>query len=319
MTLKRNIQHLMRNIRSLKKERRWEPLNVKKVRDSLIAVPSPFDKAIFNFTIDFELIWGNGIVDEKEHSKERRIKAATSQKENFYPFVEMVQKIGIPLTWAIVGKLADSDSLPSENEKFSPSWAQRDWYDSSYKELERSLWDGEEYLNYIEKNLSDHEIKSHGYGHIDYIDKATTEKVAKWDMGYGIAALRKRGHKINGFVYPCNHHGHLHLLEENKIEIIRGKDEQWQTQNKPFHTPLGFWISPTFFTASEVISLIDLAVEKKAFFHPWMHLLECDLKQNDIEDFYYPIFSHVKKLNEQGVLDILSFDEINKHLSVNNS
>ena len=230
MTIKRSIQHLIRIYRSLRQDFSFTPPYIKEIRNSLNErVPSAFDKAIFNFTIDFELVWGNGMVDGQEHSKERRIQAAMAQSENFKPFVDLVKELDIPLSWAVVGKLADAEVTPGPRNQFKPSWAKRSWYDSEYKKLDPKLWRGEDYLNYIEKNLPDHEIKSHGFGHIDYIDEATTEDVARWDMRKGIELLRARGHKVNGFVFPCNHHAHLKLLKENEVDIIRGQNHQWKT------------------------------------------------------------------------------------------
>lgn len=315
MSIKRFIQHKKRVVQSLLQSGSVKPENIKIVEDALAEpVPTSFSKALFNFTIDFELIWGNGDVDGVDHSYERRLKSAKSQAENFIPFVEMLNELGFDISWAILGKLASSDIEPPREASFSPKWAKNNWYDDKYKRLDPKLWNGEFYLNQIKENCPNHEILSHGHSHIDYSDISVSENIAKWDMENGIDSLSQFGFKVEGFVYPCNKHNFKKLLRLNGVEIIRGVDSKWSVLNDLVETPIGFWISPAFFTVKEIKRLIDIAVINKSFFHPWMHLLECDIKQGDIDKFYKPIFEYILELETEGKILNISFNNINKKM-----
>ena len=311
MSLKRNLQFIKRKTLNIIKHGRFPDQYFLEQKEHLkVSVPKAFNTALFNFTIDFELIWGNGNVNQKEHSKERRIQSASSQAKNFKSFIEMLNQLQFPITWATLGKLADCKLVPQNGERFNPDWAQRDWYDEDYLLLPPELWEGKKYLNEIKNSLIKHEFMSHGYAHIDYSDNAVSIEVAKWDMQNGIETLRQSGLDINGFVFPCNHHKYDELLKGYDIKIIRGSNASWQIENELVKTPIGFWISPAFYTFKEIKELIDTAIENHSFIHPWMHLIECDLAQGDIENFYYPLFSYIKSMEDKNKIKNISFTEI---------
>jgi hypothetical protein len=75
-------------------------------------------------------------------------------------------------------------------------------------------------------------------------------------------------------------------------------------------TPVGFWVSPSAMTASDVIYIIDSGIKKNAFIHPWMHLNECSLAEKDMDNFYRPIFEYVNEKCVKGELQNLSFEKI---------
>ena len=311
MAWKRLAQHTKRHLEGFFKSGSLKPPNIRSVEQSLsVPVPAPIRQALFNFTIDFELLWGNGNLGGVDHSVEKRIEAAKIQSENFFPFVEMLNSLKFPISWAIVGKLVDPHLVPEESEQFRPQWASRDWYDEQYLKVDQSLWDGTTHLDYIKSKCPDHEILSHGYAHIDYGDEGTSGEVANWDMRQGVALLRDYGFQVQGFVFPCNKHGHAAPLNELDIRIVRGVDPSWHVQSLPIQTPIGFWISPAFFSFREIKKLIDLAVQNCSFFHPWMHLVECDLRQGDVENFYKPMFSYVKELEQRSLIRNVSLKEI---------
>lgn len=316
ISLKREIQFLRRKaVNLLKRQRLEDPYIVELKKDLSVPAPSPFQTALFNFTIDFELVWGNGNLGNIEHRKENRIQSGNLQHQNFRPFLKMLDDLKFPITWAVLGKLANPTLSPEKELEFKPQWATRSWYDEEYLKNPSELWSGQKYLKAIQGAAVKHEIMSHGFSHIDYADSATTEAVANWDMKNGIEELRKLGFSVNGFVFPCNKHAHGELLRQFDISIIRGENSGWSLDTDPMATPIGFWISPAFYTFKEIKELMDYCVEKKSFFHPWMHLIECDLRQRDIENFYLPMFSYVKELQEKGLMRNISFQEISKEVS----
>lgn len=316
MSFKREIQFLRRKAVNLLKRRQLEDSYIIELKKDLsVPVPSAFQTALFNFTIDFELVWGNGNIGNIEHRAERRIQSGNVQQQNFGPFLKMLNDLHFPITWAVLGKLANPKLLPEKEQEFRPNWATRSWYDDEYFKNPSQLWSGQDYLKAIQGSPVGHEIMSHGFSHIDYEDPATTEAVASWDMKHGIEELRKLGFSVNGFVFPCNKHAYGELLRQFDISIVRGMNNQWCLDKVPMATPIGFWISPAFYTFKEIKELLDHCVEKKSFFHPWMHLIECDLRQKDIENFYLPMFSYVKELQDKGLMKNISFHEISSEIA----
>ena len=129
-------------------------------------------------------------------------------------------------------------------------------------------------------------------------------------MKEGIQSLRDFGFQVDGFVYPCNKHGHFELLKDHNIKIIRGENQDWKLDSNPVQSPLGFWVSPAFISFKEMRALVEHAVEHKSFIHPWMHLVECEPSKGDLSDFYRPLFELILELKMAQKLEILSFSEI---------
>jgi len=313
-SIKRHVQHHLHAIRSFLKRGQYQSVNLTdRLTEVELRSPECFDKAIFNFMVDFELIWGNGNENGEEHSVERRIKYAIDQSVCFEPFMKAIEDSKTKVSWAVLGKLANSDILPTEHEAFNPAWS-INWYDGQYKNLESELWEGEQYLKRISRSSVKQEFLSHGHAHIDYCDSCVTEDIARWDLVTSIEELKKEGIDIEGFVYPCNRHNYKGLLKENNIEIIRGQDNSWSIDDSLIQTPLGFWLSPSVYSFKDIKKIIDKAIENKSFVHPWIHLVECDLDQNDIENFYIPIFEYVKEMEDKGKIQNLFFRDIKKQI-----
>ena len=63
--------------------------------------------------------------------------------------------------------------------------------------------------------------------------------------------------------------------------------------------------------------VIDRAVAQNAFVHPWMHLIECSLRERDLKDFYRPLFEYVLELQAKGKIENVSFKRISQVLAPN--
>lgn len=282
--------------------------------DLEIPVPPPFETALFNFTIDFELAWGNGTLGGESHSPERRLEAALRQAENFTPFVELLRELQFPISWAVLGKLADHSADPEkESARFKPAWSRSDWYE--LPPLVRghpSAWKGESYLRVIREQLPFCEVLSHGYAHIDYSDPATSTEIAREDLRLSRSVLEAAGLAPAGFVFPCNSPGHQELLHEQGFQVIRGTGAEWQVDRAaPFvRTPIGFWISPGVMSWREMRGLVRKGIRNKSFIHPWMHLIECDPACDDLARFYRPLFEMILEEQARGRLKNISYREL---------
>ncbi len=312
-TLKRNIQNSVRLFKQLSGTKNKDLESVQ----SLQAMPFKTDQAWFNFTIDFELFWGNGQVDGSDHSIIRRVDAAKRLSENFWKFTEMSRELGFKISWAVVGKMLNPEFVPPENLQFKPSWGSDNWYELP-KQIHNSpeLWNGEEYIGYLKKHHLQNEILSHGFGHIDYCDISTSEEIAKFDIEKSLNLLRASGMDAKGFVYPCNKVNFPELLLENGIGICRGESSKWDFRRSLVQTPIGFWISPGMMSFKDLKSMVKKAIENRSFLHLWMHLIEMDLKEKDLDDFYRPLFEMILELQSRGLMRVVSFAEIKEKIDL---
>jgi len=89
----------------------------------------------------------------------------------------------------------------------------------------------------------------------------------------------------------------------------------WNTDShSAIRTPIGFWMSPGMMDFRDAKKIIDQGIESKCFIHPWIHLVECSLREKDIDNFYRPLFEYVLSKRKEGSLEVLSFKEISRRL-----
>src|SRR5947209_5971125 len=95
----------------------------------LKANPGPYQRGIFNLTIDFELAWsrarrGDGCTSLQESlRRSRRARAALPA------LLTLSERYGIPITFAVVAHLAVPDCAAHDHAPaHQPSWCERDWY-----------------------------------------------------------------------------------------------------------------------------------------------------------------------------------------------
>jgi hypothetical protein len=132
-------------------------------------------------------------------------------------------------------------------------------------------------------------------------------------MVLGVQSLRQQGIESSGFVYPCNRLGATEVLASLGLPIARGDSVEWSLGN-PLLTPIGFWISPGMMSWREIRPVLHSAARLRAWFHPWMHLAECDRRQRDIDDFYRPLFEEALALRSAGQMDIVTFADVARRL-----
>lgn len=310
VSTKRFVQQVLRHSESVVRDRRWTTRHVTTILQGLQQpAPPPFRTALFNFTIDFELVWGNGNLGGCGHSAEKRLQAARAQIENFAPFMQMLEDLSFPISWAIVGKLVAPETQLPPFQQFRPEWYTEDWYAlPAHPGLTERDWQGAPFLDYVRRSPLGHEVLSHGYGHIDYADAATTPEVARTDMQLSRRLLEDAGFRIDGFVFPCNRIGHAGLLPGLGYRIARGDRTEWRLGEAPIPmTPVGFCINPGFLSFTDVKQIIDTGIARRAFVHPWMHLVECSLRQHDLNNFYRPLFAYILEQQAKGRIQNISF------------
>jgi hypothetical protein len=293
-----------------------------RLRDAMahleVPVHAPFDTALFNFTIDFELYWGNNKLGGTDRAVKRRLEAGLRQAENFGPFVALLKELRFPISWAVLGKLADPAAKPRDGLRFLPAWAgTKDLYEvPSALRPHPQAWHGERYLRVLREELPFCETLSHGFAHIDYGDSATSADIAREDVCLSRSLLESVGLPPRGFVYPWNSLGHEDVVREAGFKIVRGSTAAWHVdrQARFARTPAGFWISPGVLSFRDVRELIRRGIAKRSFIHPWMHLIECDMRCSDLADFYRPLFETVLEEGARGRLRNVGFGEVHSTL-----
>ncbi len=314
MHWKRSTQSILRTVKSTFGASP-NPWGECRRHDLKIPVPAPFSTALFNFTIDFELFWGNGNLGGFSHTLEKRIHAAERQAENFFPFFEMLKRLEFPISWAVLGRLVNADAHLEATKRFRPAWHEGDWYElPDFLREREALWRGRIYLEELRKSPDLNEILSHGYAHIDYSDQATSPEIAWADMALSKRLLVDFGLQVDGFVFPCNACAHGNLIAKAGFPIARGPDKNWHRNPSHVLTPVGFWISPGICNFRDIRAIVQHGIENRSFIHPWMHLIECELRCRDIDDFYRPFFELILEKQAKGKIKNISFREIAKIL-----
>ncbi len=278
-------------------------------------LPKCFDRAVFNFAIDFELFWGNSFKNGSDMSVMERVDNARIGVESIISLRQMLINLEMPATWAIVGKLMEPDLKPLPEKSFKPAWLNTDWYtvpDSVPKEY----YEARSFIQDLKKHPY-FELVSHGFGHIEFADPSVTSEIAHEDMRLAQNVLKDIVTTKEAFIYSSNKINHSNILADLKYHIVRGDENKWQINQKEqvIRTPEGFWVSPAMLSLKDAVKMVDLGIKNKSFIHPWSHPRDVNSRAKDIERFYRPFFEYVKKQQKAGNLEILSFHEMWKSIS----
>ena len=159
-------------------------------------------KGTLTISIDLELAWG--VWDVLSEADLRRAEA--DERPICAALLDLFDRHGVPVTWAMVAALLDEPSARSRPG--SP----RCWY-------------APDIIERIVGAKVAHEIGSHGGRHI-YFDRIP-EPEARDDLAFAADVHRRNGLAFNSFVYPRNAVGHMGVLEEAGLLTVRGRDVGW--------------------------------------------------------------------------------------------
>ena len=116
----------------------------------------------------------------------------------------LFRKHEVPVTWAIVGRLLDDshgfDGLRGD----------------------RTCWYAPDLIDGIRKDLVDHEIATHSYGHV-YFGESSAEAVHD-DLMRAKSVHESNGLPFRSLVFPRNQVAHLDVVAEVGIEVFRSVD-----------------------------------------------------------------------------------------------
>ncbi|MBC7430399.1 MAG: hypothetical protein H7336_17425 [Bacteriovorax sp.] len=291
--------------------------NQSRVKKKLVKVqeklPDCFPLAIVNFSIDYELFWGNAFDHGTSMSEEKRIHQASIARSNSFSFYALLEEVKMNCTWSVVGKLMDPDKAPSLELQFSPPWSDINWYQKPDADI--TTYEAYEFIKLLATSPY-LEILSHGFAHIDYADLSVTKQMASEDLKIAKELLHEFASTEKAFFYPCNKVKYEEVAYALGYRVTRGSDNHWHiSKNELIKTPIGFWISPAMLSLNDAKRLVDIGIKNKSFIHPWMHLIELNMKADDLERFYRPLFLYIQAQEKAGNLEIITFGNIEKRIS----
>lgn len=202
-----------------------------------------------------------------------------------YAIVELSEKYAIPLTWAICGKTAEEDRTA---------------------------------YNRLLDSGSPHEIGIHTYSHID-VSRSTSEQLEE-EILRCIAVLGLRSNPET-FVFPWNKEAHYDVLKRMGFIVYRGK---WRVIGAP-SAAKGLWnMRPVYYVdgnslgaGSLVRRYVDTCIRFNSVFHLWLHpwsIVEGGSADAMVRTTLDPVFAHMAKKREEGVLSTNTMGELARSL-----
>lgn len=171
----------------------------------MVPVPSDPDvielpRGAFSLSIDLELLWG--VWDHVTAADTRA--CAELERTIVARLLAMFRTHELPVTWAIVSRLLDDshgfDGLRGDS----------------------SCWYAPDLIEAIREDPVDHEIATHGYGHI-YFGESSAEEVRR-DLLQAKAVHEDLGLAFSSLVFPRNQVAHLDIVAEVGVEVFRSQD-----------------------------------------------------------------------------------------------
>lgn len=183
-------------------------------------------------SLDAEIAWGR--VSSSEISEFYSLFSET--KSIISELISVFDEYNAPVTWAIVGRLAEATTAGYAKSEMPSTVGLADYFDGS---VDDSIYDDIKlhndrysYLRYpelidlLEKSNVSHDIGSHSYNHCFFGDLKSRE-LALTDFMIMKKLGSTWGKEIVSFVYPKNQVAHLDCAAEAGVKIYRSPDEEW--------------------------------------------------------------------------------------------
>jgi hypothetical protein len=198
------------------------------------------------------------------------------EEQAFPLFIDCLNNLEIPATFAIRGQLAEASS---------------------------SIFEA------LLKSPVKHDIGAHGYYHRDFTKLSHDE--AENELNMISAAMKKLGIAPKSFVFPKNRVAYLYLLEKYGYKCYRGiggfkndcmnLEKQGRLYDIHPSLHLGRSISPILLKR-----ILDVAIAKKAPLHVWFHLWNfgesSGLIRKYINNAFFPLLKYAKKKEKSGTI-----------------
>ena len=191
-------------------------------------------------------------------------------------FVDLFEKLNLPVTFAIRGQLLEV---------------------------------GKDVLIPLLQTSVKHEIGSHGYSHRSFT--YLSRDAAEIELRMASSLMNRCGLSPKSFIFPRNKIAHLDMLSQYGYKCYRGKagfhhDGMYIRKHDQIYDVhpslcLGKGITPFF-----PMKMLDICISKKLPMHVWLHLWSFGSERSSIEKsirkVLFPFFDYARRKVEKGEL-----------------
>lgn len=191
-----------------------------------------------------------------------------------FALVELSEKYGIPLTWAICGKTAEEDR--------------------------------KSYLRLLDSS-AEHEIGIHTYSHVDASKTRADEFQAEVARCIAVLGLQSTPRT---FVFPWNREAHFEVLRRMGFIAYRGKKRViggLSNANGLWNIPPVYYVDQKSVGAASLMKrYVDICIRHRTVFHLWTHpwsiVEEGGSEERMVKTALEPVFAYMARSRDEGVL-----------------
>ena len=193
------------------------------------AVRPVLDRGVLVLSVDTELAWGHA------HVRPTPAVDATGERAVIAAALEVLDRHGIPATWAVVGHLFLEGCAPvggrAHPEILRPGgWdaaagdGAEDWFavDPGGTAADHPGYYGPDVVEAIATCPTAQEIGSHSFSHMDAGNPHCTAAAFASELDRSREVAAAAGVELRSFVFPRNSIGHLDLLAPHGFRAFRG-------------------------------------------------------------------------------------------------
>ena len=277
--------------------------------------------AAASISADFELNWAfrSLAIAERDH-------LGVTERENVPFILELLNKFGVPITWATVGHLflssctsnGDCGHKDMPRPPLNPLW-QGDWYmHDPCTDLQRDpLWYAPDLVEKILSAEVPHEIGSHSFSHINFSAQTSHPELVRREMEECLAAMQPFGLRLRSLVYPFNRMGHAYhdLLKTFGIIAVRHRDERVRL-SYPERGQAGVYKiyesmnlrEPSYYSYRDKAEIfLEKAIEAGAAYHLWFHPSD---ERSVFQKEFAQILELIQQQRESGVLWVATMGDL---------
>ena len=194
--------------------------------------------------------------------------------------LEVSEKYGVPMTWAICGQTAEEDP-------------------ESYKSILRSK--------------QQQEIGVHTYSHVDVA--SCSEEELEDEVSKCLKILDLPEHPKT-FIFPWNREGHFELLAKMGFLTYRDQNRLIGMPRENLgllNIPPTYYVDTKSYKAQELMKkYLDLCIAWNSVFHLWLHpwSVVLDDSASFVRDTLDPLFAYIKRREREGVLALRTMGDL---------
>ena len=167
-------------------------------------------------SLDFECGWGS-VEDGKWRAREAA-GVYTRLRPALRRFVDQLDALEIPCTWACVGAMIDSPDA-RDLSYLKGSYATK--MQAFLAEADGPTMDGRDLLDMVTGARVAQAFGTHSYSHMNFHDPDQDGAVARAEMAQAARANKAAGIACEALVFPRNHVAHLEAVAASGVRMVR--------------------------------------------------------------------------------------------------